>query len=46
VRDPRDLEVDLGLPVLAAIPAVSVYQTNSSKGLARLAGWRAKEVMA
>jgi polysaccharide biosynthesis transport protein len=46
VRDPRDLEVDLGLPVLAAIPAVSVYQTNGSKGLARLAGWRAKEVMA
>jgi chain length determinant protein EpsF len=49
VRAPRDLDVDLGLPVLAAIPAAHASYTSKPGRLARLSSWRSSrtnEVMA
>lgn len=49
VRDRRDLEVDLGLPVLATIPAAPVTPSRNPGRLARLNSWRSSrtdEVMA
>lgn len=49
VRDRRDLEIDLGLPVLAVIPTAQATYSSKPKGLSRLSSWRSSrtnEVMA